>query len=232
MDAKDIRNLQEAYMEVYNDLDEGASEDVAARSEKLAKQRKGQTPQRKAMYQGLALKARIRASGGNPGDKSQGHPLRRASNRPIHPHDSKYGRSGLTQSKRDERRDIDAATHGEYSDGPGTVTKNPKKLRKQKALGELGEQADLYDIILSHLLDEGYADTQQAAEAIMVNMSEEWRDSIVEEVLDEGEKPLPYGRMMKKSNQLADKGEGNRAAKIYLAANAPKGPKVKVRNLK
>jgi hypothetical protein len=42
------------------------------------------------------------------------------------------------------------------------------------------EQVDLYDIILSHLLDEGYAETQEAAEAIMVNMSEEWRDSIIE----------------------------------------------------
>ena len=41
------------------------------------------------------------------------------------------------------------------------------------------EQADLYDIILSHLLDEGYAETPEAAEAIMVNMSEEWRYSII-----------------------------------------------------
>ena len=41
------------------------------------------------------------------------------------------------------------------------------------------EQVDIYDIILSHLLDEGYAETPEAAEAIMVNMSEEWRDSIV-----------------------------------------------------
>lgn len=41
------------------------------------------------------------------------------------------------------------------------------------------EQSDLYDIILSHLLDEGYAETPEAAEAIMVNMSEEWRDSII-----------------------------------------------------
>jgi hypothetical protein len=38
---------------------------------------------------------------------------------------------------------------------------------------------DRYDIILSHLLDEGYADTQEAAEAIMVNMSGEWRESIL-----------------------------------------------------
>jgi hypothetical protein len=41
------------------------------------------------------------------------------------------------------------------------------------------ESYDIYDIILSHLLDEGYAETPEAAEAIMVNMSEEWRDSII-----------------------------------------------------
>jgi hypothetical protein len=43
------------------------------------------------------------------------------------------------------------------------------------------EQVDLYDIILSHLLDEGYAETQEQAEVIMVNMSEDWRQSIMEE---------------------------------------------------
>lgn len=43
------------------------------------------------------------------------------------------------------------------------------------------EEVDLYDVILSHLLDEGYASTEEAATAIMANMSEEWKDSIVEE---------------------------------------------------
>ena len=43
---------------------------------------------------------------------------------------------------------------------------------------------DLYDIILSHLLDEGYAETQEQAEVIMVNMSEEWRESICEAILE------------------------------------------------
>jgi hypothetical protein len=46
-------------------------------------------------------------------------------------------------------------------------------------LSQPKEQVDIYDIILSHLLDEGYAETPEAAEAIMVNMSEEWRDSIL-----------------------------------------------------
>jgi hypothetical protein len=49
------------------------------------------------------------------------------------------------------------------------------------------EEVDIYDVILSHLIDEGYASTEEAATAIMVNMSEEWRDSVVEaiEQLDE-----------------------------------------------
>lgn len=42
------------------------------------------------------------------------------------------------------------------------------------------EEVDFYDIILSHLLDEGYAENIESAEAIMVNMSEEWREDIME----------------------------------------------------
>ena len=34
--------------------------------------------------------------------------------------------------------------------------------------------------IINHLLDEGYAETPESAEAIMVNMSEEWRENVVE----------------------------------------------------
>ena len=98
-------------------------------------------------------------------------------------------RKGLDAKSRRLRRSSDFYAYGKDPDpeerkistskGEGGITKNPKKLRKQKALGEIGEQVDLYDIILSHLLDEGYAETPEAAEAIMVNMSEEWRESIL-----------------------------------------------------
>ncbi len=46
---------------------------------------------------------------------------------------------------------------------------------------------DMFEQVLEHLVAEGYADTNQAALAIMANMSEEWRESIVEELeqLDE-----------------------------------------------
>ena len=66
---------------------------------------------------------------------------------------------------------------------PSEVKSKEAKNRKTDYLSlvkdKYSEQVDLYDIILSHLLDEGYADTLEAAEAIMVNMSEEWRQSIV-----------------------------------------------------
>jgi hypothetical protein len=41
-------------------------------------------------------------------------------------------------------------------------------------------EPDLFDVILAHLLAEGYADTNENALVIMANMSEDWRDSIVE----------------------------------------------------
>ena len=45
----------------------------------------------------------------------------------------------------------------------------------------LTQSFDVFDAIKGHLIDEGYADTEQAAEAIMANMSEEWRESIMKE---------------------------------------------------
>ena len=44
------------------------------------------------------------------------------------------------------------------------------------------ESYDLFDYILEYLVAEGYADTNRAAIAIMSNMSEEWRQSIIEAV--------------------------------------------------
>ena len=72
------------------------------------------------------------------------------------------------------------------TEGPGepqSVTMPRKKSKPSREIvrrGKQEESIDLYDIVLDHLLDEGYAETQEAAEAIMVNMSEDWRESIME----------------------------------------------------
>ena len=105
-------------------LDEGAAGDVAARAEKLAAQRKGQTPERKQMYASLAYKASERERG---------------------PRNTDWQRQGLTQKQRNSRREIDVEYSDETglknsTDGPGTITKNKRKLAQQKARGQHAEQ--------------------------------------------------------------------------------------------
>ena len=56
------------------------------------------------------------------------------SSRPRYP----AGRGVLDQETRDEKREASAENMRGHTEGPGTVTKNPKKLRKQKSMGELG----------------------------------------------------------------------------------------------
>jgi len=48
------------------------------------------------------------------------------------------------------------------------------------------ESVDLFDYLLEYLVAEGYADTNKAALVIMANMSEEWKQSIIEDVDAQG----------------------------------------------
>ena len=51
-----------------------------------------------------------------------------------------------------------------------------------KAQAKEEVETDLFDVILEYLVAEGYADTNKTALAIMANMSEEWKHSIVEQM--------------------------------------------------
>ena len=161
MDVQELRNLQEAYMEVVMNEETNTSQKLANRAKKLSNQRNGQTTQSRSIYKNLSHQANQRA---NPEEEPRGHrftPGRK--------------KSGLTQKDRNELRGDDTMYYGK-----GSLPKNPRKRQQKIASGKhIPEQTDLYDIILSHLLDEGYAETPEAAEAIMVNMSEEWRNSII-----------------------------------------------------
>jgi hypothetical protein len=70
---------------------------------------------------------------------------------------------------------------------------------------------DTFDTILEHLVAEGYADTNESALVIMANMSEEWKQSIVE------------GEENKEDSQKPFTGEGPKKPKGWR----PTGPKLK-----
>jgi len=65
---------------------------------------------------------------------------------------------------------------------------SPARPMGSRKPGSIVSGFDLFDVVKGHLLDEGYADTEEAALAIMANMSEEWRESIVSEAV-KGESP-------------------------------------------
>ena len=62
------------------------------------------------------------------------------------------------------------------------------------------EETDLFDTILEHLVAEGYADTNESALAIMANMSDEWRQSIVLDERNRGEQGMSDREVSRRRN--------------------------------
>jgi len=96
----------------------------------------------------------------------------------------------VAMSKLGDKSDYSAAATAKMSDrtknilgtkdsATGQTIRKPADFRspREKALNQ---SFDLFDVVFGHLLDEGYADTEEAALAIMANMSEKWKQSILE----------------------------------------------------
>lgn len=173
MTGKELRNLQESYMEIYNP--ERIDEDSRRMSNKQHAER---------------VRGNIKAFSGS---KTQYTPPRNWDP------EANRGKGAILRPKQVE-----------------------KKRRKELVKSASNESYDIYDVILSHLLDEGYAETVESAEAIMVNMSEEWIDSIVDEVITEGEKPFPYEKVTAQQKKHTAAGRYGNMMKMGLAKRRAK----------
>jgi hypothetical protein len=100
---------------------------------------------------------------------------------------------------------------------PDTAASDAKIRELARQRGTLKQDVDLFDIVKGHLMSEGYADTEEAALAIMANMSEEWRHSIVE-------KAVPSGKMIGNMKDLPRPGIGNAAERAGSAAKKAAPP--------
>ena len=168
MNSQDFRNLQEAYIGVY---DEGY---------KLFPYRKVKTKQKQIAtdYDSLGKKPLTGKSESEISDTLNN--LERLRNRK-----STLGfRSRMHHP--DDVRAKENKNKRKYQLSPGETTaqrarRDPEfRTRMIKDRMKTMEGYDLYDVILSHLLDEGYANTNENALVIMANMSEEWIESICE----------------------------------------------------
>ena len=189
MDAQELRNLQEAYSKIYANLDEELTGERKERAAAIAAQKtRTDAAGRKKRNQAKWLSGRSTTSTGkeHPSQGFGSHPDPKKSKAP------KYTIANHRSSPGVKKRNIPSMGSGKlnWKTGKENVAghgmpqvdtlprgKGSKAARRAAALNK--EEVDIYDIILSHLLDEGYAETPEAAEIIMVNMSEEWIDSII-----------------------------------------------------
>jgi hypothetical protein len=168
MNSQDFRSLQEAYIEVYSELDEAAV--------RVAPKVKGAKDPEAYMAGRSDAGKRI---SGDAETGSRHYTLGRARGaRPDAPTQPGQKPVGTPKLAKWEKDDI------QYRKA------NLKAGKVHKVGGPKGlpEETDLFDCILEYLLDEGYADTNDSAIAIMANMSEEWREDIMEKEDSEYEK--------------------------------------------
>jgi hypothetical protein len=90
------------------------------------------------------------------------------------------------------------------------------------------EGYDTFDAILEHLVAEGYADTNEAALAIMANMSEEWREDIMEAAKDQSDKQIEKGvKTTYKAQNVLDNLHQGRSRGVDRVNYADRDAKVK-----
>jgi hypothetical protein len=179
MDSQELRSLQEAYLDIYSEerapgvkpYKAGPTQaEVRADAKKAAKKKseasagvKGYGPEEK--FKDWKLTSTPSAAVSQRMDKEAPYKTR-----PFSPLFTKQG-----------SRTASAVTRATEGPGEPQSVTMPRERKKPKMVKKDGKWVkEAYDIVLEHLLEGGYADTVENAEAIMVNMSEDWLGSIVE----------------------------------------------------
>jgi len=177
-------HLQEAYLSVYeaNRADEATNDELDEGFKRMNRDR---------------IERQARRLGGDKGDV-----LRDVAAKMDTPTERQYSTSQA-------RRNRAGGAGSEYRKRQELRARDDAKADFEKY--GLPESVDLYDVILSHLLDEGFADTEKNAITIMANMSEAWIDTILEKadntirlVYGKGGKGVPIndgsGNVLRKPN--------------------------------
>jgi hypothetical protein len=181
MNSQELRALQEAYMEVYNEGYKSFPYDkVKAKVKKLKTDRES-----------LGKKPLTGKSDSEIGDTL--NKMEKSRNRETRLGlQSNTAHSFVPKQKEKSNRNRPESEKRSKTVEPQKSFGNRLTRSDKQGIRDSYEY-DLYDIILSHLLDEGYAETQEQAQVIMVNMSEDWRESIVEAAADQSDKQIDKG---------------------------------------
>ena len=174
MNAREFLDLQDAYQGVYQELDEvrgGGRIDPVSDMPGI-----GERGARSPRDAGLLMSPHERA-------RARAHALEKREDPEAKKNANRINSRFVKPTDRAVNRALLAAT-------------NARSAEKKRLMNpQESYEYDTFDAILEHLVAEGYADTNENALAIMANMSEEWR----EEILDEAKKKFPEDKVDTKS---------------------------------
>ena len=221
MNTQDFRNIQQAYNEVYNELDEGIGSAIKSLFGKK-KELEAQKPESR----GAQLRARYNVGPEKSDTSAKRQILDRSRARAEKDEkeygDSKYSKSVAQKSKAAHDKYLKAG-YSKY--GAGDARGSGNKARKRAAALNREEfEYDAFDVVLEYLVVEGYADTNESALVIMANMSEEWRQSIVEVKLDPRGRPASGPMNVYKQSKPNNDPAFQAALKSVRDADAKKTP--------
>ena len=208
MDSKDIRNLQEAYLDVYDNIMKKEDSEYEKASDAALDSRYGYgraTGDKRSFGRAAnrsSAAAALRAL--RRGERSGSGTSREAGSNAVHQGWAKTAKTSTDQTPaKKERRAVLANTP--YSNLPDDEKEKDRvsfdavraTYNRNKNINASYEP-DLFDVILEYLITEGYADTQEAALAIMGNMSEDWRESIIVEDIESRREMLKQQRIQQR----------------------------------
>ena len=208
MNSQDFRNLQEAYLGVYDNIMEKEDSEYEKASDAALDARfgYGRASGDKRSFGRAANRssaaAALRAI--RRGERSGSGTSREAGSDAVHQGWAKTAKTSTDQTpEKKERRAVLANTP--YSNLPDDEKEKDRvsfdavraTYNRNKNINASYEP-DLFDVILEYLITEGYADTQEAALAIMGNMSEDWRESIIVEDIESRREMLKQQRIQQR----------------------------------
>jgi hypothetical protein len=180
MNSQDYRNLQEAYLNVYEQkesLDEGIGSAIRGF---FGKKQKPEAPE--PLSRGAQLRQKY-GTETSPKRQILDRTRERAEKDEKEYGDSPYSKSVAIKSRKTHDDYLKGGYSkygaGEGSGGQGGSGKRGGGNAARRRAAALNNSYDLFDYMMDYLIDEGYADTNENALVIMTNMSEEWRESIL-----------------------------------------------------
>jgi hypothetical protein len=203
MEAKQVKDLMEAYASVYTQSEEVIAEsDCECEDEKSEKE----TPE-------MNGKKKVKKEEEKEDEMKEGY----ISEDPVQDYrDMKRAKENAAGMRGSE------LSHSTKPSGGSAKQKPQKPQPRSREFSHGGSsqprsrefareevETDLFDYLLEYLVAEGYADTNKAALAIMANMSEEWRQNIVETIAGGGYTPNPVGNAIRAGTGLLKKAMSN-----------------------